>query len=246
MNVRALAIFALAATLLVAGCASAPKKRMSYEQKQRLMETNIRLAEEYMMRNKLDFAMERVEQALALDPDSSRANNMMALLQWQMKQYDKAEDYFERAVDLDPRNSEAQNNYGVFLCERGRVRGAEERFKKALQNPLYKTPGDAYLNAGLCLMKEKAYDEAAGYLRQALKYNPHSSAGLLAMAKVSYINGEYLRARAFIQRHMAVSEDTPENLKLAIKIEQALGGRNAEASYRLRLNSKFPQAKNKK
>lgn len=208
--------------------------------KQRLAETNAELASSFLQRGQLEFAKERLDKALAADPNHSQANNIMALLQWRFKDYEAAERYFQKAVHSRENNSEAQNNFGAFLCERGRVEEAEKLFKRAVANPLYKTPAIAYENAGLCYANRKMYAQAEPFFREALQSDPRRPPSLFHMARISFDAGRTLAARGFIQRYLEATEDTPESLILAVQIERLLGHKNDEASYALRLRSKFP------
>ena len=196
----------------------------------------------YLGRGQLRFAEEKLKRALALDPDDSQANNMMALLRWRLKDYDGAERFFRKALDTEKANPAAQNNYGTFLCDRGKVDDAVAWFEKAASNPMYNKPGIAYENAGLCLMKKPVPRTAERYFRQALKHNPKLPRSLYQMAQISFDTGRTLAARGFIQRFFEVAKDTPESLLLAVKIEHALRNKNEGASYALRLKSKFPDS----
>lgn len=229
-------------SLLLGGCASSEIRKMPEAKRKQLSNTHVQLGIEYMNRNKWDYAKEKFERALELDPDSSQANNAMGLLLWRLKQMEEAEQYLERAVELSPNDSEALNNFGVFLCDKDKVDKAMEYFQKAISNPLYKTPEIANQNAGLCLIKKSDYSTADIYLRAALKLNPKLPESLAGMAKVSYRFGNMLSARAFLQRYFEIAEDRPEVLLLAIRVEQRLGARDQEASYRLRLKGKFPES----
>lgn len=226
--------------LLLAGCVSTAQREAEEAKQQQLLQTNIQLANGYLQRGQLDFAKEKLDKALAIDPDNSQANNMMALLQWRFKNFDEAEKYFKRAVGEDKKNSEAQNNYGAFLCERNRVAEAEIWFRRAVSNPLYKTPAAAYENAGLCFYKVKAYEKAEVDFRQALKIDPRLPNSLYHMARISYESGRTLAARGFLQRYFEVAKDTPQVLLLAVKVEHALKNKDEEASYAVRLRGKFP------
>ena len=166
----------------------------------------------------------------------------MALLQWRLREYAAAEAHFRRAVVLEKGNGEAQNNYGVFLCERGRIDEAERWFKRAIADPFYSTPAAANQNAGLCLIKKAERVAAETYFREALRLNPRLAQSLVHMARISFDSGRALAARGFIQRYFQEAEDTPETLWLAVRIEQALGHKNEEASYALRLRAKFPDS----
>jgi len=89
-------------------------------------------------------------------------------------------------------------------------------------------------------MKKPAPAKAEKYFREALRINPKLSSALYQMARLSVDSGKRLSARGFIERYFQSAEDTPESLLLAVRIERALGNKNAEASYALRLRSKFP------
>ena len=230
------------AALALAGCASTSERQAEQARRQRLADTHTQLGASYLQHGQLEIAKESLEKALIADPDSSQAANMMALLQWRLRNYPEAERYFHKAVDVEQGNPEAQNNYGVFLCERGRPDEAVEWFDKAAANPLYKTPDVAQANAGACLMRKPAPAAAEKYFREALRLNPKLPFALSYMAKISYDAGRPVTARGFIQRYFQAADDTPETLLLAVRIERALRNRNEEGSYALRLKAKFPDS----
>ncbi len=239
MNKR---LSALLLVLVLGACATQEEHVADEARASRLVDARTQLAANYMQRNQLDVALEELDKALAVDPDNSQANNMMALLQIRLKNDDKAERHFNKALSAQSGNAEARNNYGVFLCERGRLDEAEKQFKAALANPLYKTPEIAYINAGSCLLKKNAPELAEKYFRNALQINPKSPVALYQMALTSFTAKQYLPARAFIQRYLEVGNDTPESLLLAVRIEHALGARDAQAQYSSRLRGKFPDS----
>jgi len=228
--------------VLLAGCASTAEREADEGKRRRLVETNVQLAEVYLQRGQLEFAKEKLEKALAVDPNDRHANNTMALLQWRLRDYAAAEAHFQRAVAGQKGNGEAHNNYGVFLCERGRVDEAERWFKLAIADQLYSTPAVANQNAGLCLIKKADRVAAEAYLREALRLNPRLAPSLLEMARIGLDSNRALAARGFMQRYFQEAADTAEALWLAVRIERALGHKNEEASYALRLRAKFPDS----
>ncbi len=230
------------AGLLIGGCASQAEREEKAAKLSKRVEIHTQLGASYLSRNQLDIAQQELERALEINPEDSQANHIMGLLQIRLKQDDKAEEYFRRAVGEQPENPDARNSYGVFLCERGRLEEADKQFRAAIKNPLYKTPEQASLNAGLCQLKKPDQHAAAAYFRAALGYNPRQPQALLHMARYSFETGETLSARGFMQRYFEVATDTPEVLLLAFRIERALGDKNAQATYALRLRGKFPQS----
>jgi len=230
------------ASLLIGGCATQTEREEKAAKLSKRVEIHTQLGASYLSRNQLDIAQQELERALEINSDDSQANHIMGLLQIRLKQDDKAEDYFRRAVGEQPENPDARNSYGVFLCEHGRLEEADKQFRAAIKNPLYKTPEQASLNAGLCQLKKPDQHAAAAYFRTALGYNPRQPQALLHMARYSFETGQALSARGFMQRYFEVATDTPEVLLLAFRIERALGDKNAQATYALRLRGKFPQS----
>ncbi len=237
MNAR---IILSVAVLLLAACASSAEREADHEKMDRLADTHVFLGSTYMQRGQLAVAKEELDKALKLAPDHSQANNIMAVLQWRFKDYDKAEQLFRKALASDEKNASAQHNYGAFLCENGKITEAVKHFDVAAANPLYPYAAEVNLNAGLCLMKKPTPAAAEKYFREALRINPKLPGALYQMAKLSLDSGQALSARGFIERYFQSAEDTPESLLLAVKVESALRNKNAEASYALRLRGKFP------
>jgi type IV pilus assembly protein PilF len=230
------------AVAMLGGCASDSARKEAAAAHARRVEIHTQLGASYLTRNQLDIAKQELERALELDSDNSQAHNIMGLLQIRLKDDGKAEYHFRRAISEMPDNAEARNNYAVFLCERARFDEADEQFRVALKNPLYKSPEQANLNAGLCRLKALDKTAAADYFRAALKVNPYLAGALLHMARLSLEANETLPARGFMQRYFEVAKDSPEALLLAFRIERALGAKDTQASYALRLRGKFPDS----
>lgn len=215
---------------------------VSAEKRARLADIHTKLGAGYLQRGQLQIAQDELKQALAADPDHVEANNVMALLQAQLQDYDAAESFFLAALDTAPNSAEVNNNYGTFLCERGRYDAADEHFRKALADRLYRTPDLANLNAGLCALKKPAPDKARDYFRAALAINSRLTPALFQLAQLSYDAGQNLSARGYMQRYFELAHDSPQALWLAIQIERALGNRDLQAGYAMRLKAKFPDS----
>ena len=242
MNRRLARVVLILLVVALAGCASSSERQADREKRHERSQTHVLLGASYLQRGQLDVAEQELNKALSEEPDNSQANNIMAVLQWRLKDYDKAERLFRKSLDEDPKNSSAHHNYGAFLCEQGRLDEGMRNFEKATKDPLYPYTADVYLNTGVCVMKKPAPVAAEKYFREALSVNPKLPAALYQMAKLSYDSGRTLSARGFMQRYYEVAGDTPAGLLLAVKIEHALGNKNAEASYALLLRNKFPDS----
>jgi type IV pilus assembly protein PilF len=207
-----------------------------------LAETNVKLGVGYLQQGRRDLALSKLQRALELSPNLASAHNAIAIVYDQLGQLDEAGQHYQKAVSLAPKDSSVLNNYGTFLCKRNQLSEAEQYFLRALENPLYETPALAYENAGLCAVRVPNTVKAEKYFRDALQINPRLPVSLYQMAVISFDRGDYLSARAYLQRYGAVAKHTPQSLWLGVRVEQMLEDKNAAASYALQLRSTYPDS----
>lgn len=203
-------------------------------------EINVQMGITYMGRGYYDLALEKLKRALDQDGDLPSAHNAIAVLYGLLKDTEKADYHFRQALELQPEYPEAHNNYGQYLCRQGAIEQAEQQFQQAIISPLYRSVHKAYLNAGLCMMRVPDYTRAGQYFRKALKLYPKWDRALMGMARLQYSATNYLNARAWLQRHAAVSRVQPDALWLGILIERKLGDVQAMTSYQTELQRLFP------
>ena len=91
----------LIGTLLM-GCASSQERKALKARKENVVIVNTQLAAVYLQRGRPEVALYNISKALALAPDDSQANNVMALLQWRLQETDAADKYFRRALKSRP------------------------------------------------------------------------------------------------------------------------------------------------
>lgn len=211
----------------------------------KLARTNVQLGVGYMRQGKYEFALNKLRKALEIDDSMPEAHYAIALLYEKLTRPEHARKHYERAVSLDPQYSDAHNAYAVFLCRNKEFEQADTHFQAALKNPLYRTPEVSKLNAGICMYNSalpKRLERAEQYFRDVLKRRPQQSLALFNMANISFEQANYLRARAYLQRYLAVAKHTAETLWLGIRIERILGDKNALASYSLLLRQNYPDS----
>lgn len=235
-------LISIAFTLLLPACATSPDS----QDKARTLaaaKANTRLGIEYMRTGDLDKSRNRLEKAITLAPDYAPAHDAIAVMYEQAGDVTLAEKHYRKSLSLDPENGSARNNYGQFLCKAKRFDEAEESFRRAADNPYYSSPWVPQTNAGICLMSVPDNKGAEKYLKQALKSQPRYAPALLNMGKISFDEGNFLSARAYLQRFHEESEPTADSLWLAIRTEYALGDNQAWGNYVLRLENDFPESK---
>ena len=197
-----------------------------------------RLAAAYLDAGNLAVAQEEVELALASNPNHSDANYVYALVMLQLGRTAGADDYFRRALRSDPDNAPAAHDYGVYLCRLGRNKDSLRYFELAAGNPLFNRKELSLMRAGECMVEQDP-ETAERFLRAALDLNPRLQPALIQMASLSYDSGNYLQARAYIERYLGVTGGTAAGVYLAYQVENRLGAVTVAEEYRERLIRDF-------
>jgi type IV pilus assembly protein PilF len=191
---------------------------------------NMNLGAGYLRQGNTELAIERLRRALVQDPRLVDAHSTIAVAYDQIGKLEDAETHYSRATELDPDNGGAANAYAVFLCRQTRYTDAEPYFRRAADNATYTTPEVPLTNAGVCARDAGQPEEAAENFRLALTRNPSYADALLNMMELSYQSGNYLQARAFVQRFLQAHAATAPVLWTCFNVERELD--NDEAADR--------------
>ncbi len=214
----------------------------SRDQAREAASANTQLGQSYMKQGKYEVALQKLQRALALDPDFVDAHTVIAVLYENIGDSKQAEQNYKRASQLKPKGGDEANNYGTFLCKLRRPDEAEKYFQIALADPFYQTPDIALVNAGTCFAGSGKYDAAERMLRTALERRPDNADALFQMANVQYGKGQFLQARAFMQRLDATGAIGPDALLLGRNIESKLNNAQGAAEYSRRLLRDYPKS----
>ena len=202
------------------------------------------LAGLYYERAQLGIALEEVRQALEADNAYAPAYGVRGLVHMALREDKEAEDDFQKSLNFDNTDSETHNNYGWFLCQHGREKESIAQFMAAIKNPLYATPGLAYLNAGQCSRKAGNTKEAEEFLQRSLLLQPGMPQALYALAEISFNNADYFSAKKYFANLSKGAENlTAEQLWLGVRIHRKVRDHSSEASYSTQLRNRFPEAR---
>ena len=224
---------------LAQGCVSTDTRKENPEKAAQLYAD---LGLEYLRQGKLELALTKLERSLELNKKLPQAHHYLAEVYKQMGDMELAEKYYNSAVRYDGHNPMLLNNFGAFLCQQSRVEESEKYFLRAAEVPANRTPELAYENIALCALQNGNKAKAEEYFRQALAVKSSLHKSLFQMAQLSYDDGAFMKARAFIERFHAIGE-TEQSLKLGIRIEQALGDNAAVDRYEKALSAKLSGAR---
>lgn len=201
---------------------------------------NLQMGVRYMDMGMLEVAKEKLDTAYDLESGNAEILNALAVFYERIKDDEHAEDYYQSAIGKDPDNYSIKNNYGRFLCERGKREKGMAMLQESLNAAMNQRPWQALSNLGICLIQQNDPTKGEEYLRRALQANPEYPPALQEMLKISYNNQQYMSARAFLERYLAIAKHTPETLWYGFQTERAMGNRQAAEAYKEQLIVSFP------
>lgn len=246
-----LAAAACAASLL-AGCVSEPPANGSARETrpsndpadvERRAKVRLELASAYFARGQSETALDEVKQALAARPDMPEALGLRGLIYAALGETRLADDSFQRALSLAPRDGDLRHNYGWFLCQQGRYGDADREFETTLALPQYRGSARTLLAKGVCDAREGRWADAEAALYRSFQLEPANPATSYNLADALYHRGSFERARFYVQRVNAVSEQSSAaTLWLAARIERRLGNQAGAYEFGRQLRDRFPQS----
>ncbi len=230
--------------LLLSGCVSTTSGVRSVESNDdNAAHQYFQLGARYFRSGNYDLARERLQRAIQLDPRMAIAHSTLALTYEQLDNVRLATEHHALAVRYGPRDFNVRNAYAVFLCGQARYDEAREQFARAVEIPENDNAEIMLTNAGVCMSQKPDYQQAEEFFREALVRRPNYGEALLQLTDLKYRTGEYLQARAFVQRFLASNKATPDALFLAVQIERELDDNRASTDYANQLLREFPESR---
>lgn len=235
-------IFALLFLLGLAGCVTEGADKTPKPSAQEASAANLNLGAAYLRQGDLEAAISKLQKAVDMNDRNAQAHSTLALAYERMGLAGEANSHYLKAVRYSDKDPVIDNMYGAYLCRNGELKDAQTYLLRAARNPRYGTPQAAYVNAGICAVRDERWEEGEEFFRSALRINPRYASALWQMASLSYERDRHLQARAFIER-LAEAQPLPSNaLYLAHQVEQRLGNRRDADRYARELRQKYPDS----
>ncbi|OYQ41282.1 type IV pilus biogenesis/stability protein PilW [Rhodoferax sp. TH121] len=241
-----------ALALIISGCASssqpaAPGSDLLTESDETLARKRARirleLAVGYYNNGQTTIALDELKQSIAADPTLLEAHNLRGLIYMRLNDASLAEESFRKALQINPQASSVQHNFGWLLCQQGRMAESSRQFLAAISEPSYVDKAKSWMAMGVCQAKAGQRMEAEASLQRAYELDAGSPVTGYNLALVLFQRGEYVRAQFYIRRINNADLANAESLWLGIKVERALGNRDAVAQLGAQLSKRFPQSK---
>lgn len=202
----------------------------------------LQLAVGYYQKGQFEIALNEVKQAITIHPGMADAYGVRALIYMEMGQLQLAEENFSRALKIAPNNPDILNNYGWFLCQHGREKKSIPFFESALKNYTYQSPSNASSNAGICSLKLNDFVTAERYLLSAIKLDINNVAAYINLAKLYYVQQQFLRAESYFNRVSSLDNVSAETLWLGVKIMHKLSKNAVRNNLASQLRNRYPDS----
>ncbi len=194
----------------------------------------------YMQRGKMDHANRTLTRAQEIAPDDPAVNNALALFYSIEGNDEQIEKHFKMALSEDPDFSPARNNYAAYLYEQGHYEHAIEQLERVTKDYRYPRRFKAYENLGICYLRVGNKDAAKESFNRALQLNSDLPVSLLEMAELSLSEGDNRMAARYLRKYESISQPSPRQLWIGIRLQRELGDKDKLASYELALKNMFP------
>ncbi len=162
----------------------------------------------YQQKKDFERATELYQKALAIEPDSYKANLAMGTVQTKLGNHDKAKEFYLRSLADNPNNAQAYNNLGFWYDQQGDLEQAKTCFLKALE--LKPNSSQAHNNLGMIYGKmgddRKAFEE----FKISINLNPRSARAYTNLGLIYYRVKELEKAEECWRKALQIDPNFPE------------------------------------
>jgi Flp pilus assembly protein TadD len=123
-----------------------------------------------LQRGKIDDAIDRLRQAVQIEPGNAKAQNNLGLALVRLGRFDQAEPCYRKAIEVNPRYVQAYENLGFVYLQSGRLREAIATFREVTE--IDSSDAKAFNDLGVAYMKSGRVDEGADAFRRAVGLQP--------------------------------------------------------------------------
>ena len=240
----ALTLAAVLGAILVTGCVSSTTGPFTKEaDANKALDRRVALARQYIGEGDWDNAKRNLQLAQEIDPSRAEVAEAFGLVYQQTGEFELAEESFETSIRLDKSCSRCRNNYAVFLFSQERYKDAEKQLQIVTRDSLYNNRPNAFVNLGLC--RQRLFDPqgAEEAFVRALTMDRTNRIALRELSVIRFEAGDYTAASQYYSSlRRVVRQQSAAELWLGIRLARAIGNPDAEASYALALENRFPDS----
>ena len=229
-------------SLMLGGCVSATDSDLTTEQRDARVKAQTTLAISYISNGNFDLALAPLARALELDPQNPEAMLAQAALLQRQGDSDQAQAAYDDMLRVNPNFSRGRQNYAAFLFDQGQLDAACDEFGLVVQDVLYANRAQAFENLGACRkMQGRSAESLAAYQRSYVLDQSRPLPNLV-LAESSLLAGEYAQSRVHFTNFLRGSSQSARSLWVGIRLANAIGDLDSQASYELLLRNRFPNS----
>lgn len=234
---------ALLAMLVFTGCVSTTSRPQPAVNEQKVLDSRLQLAVNYIQANNYVAAREHLNKALEIDRRSPEVHVLFAQIYWQEREFEIAEQYFNKALAYDSGFTRGRNNYGSFLMSRNRAPEACDQFRKGAEDLNYPRRSELFFKIGLCELMQARRDEARDAFLKTLALNGSFAPASLELADMAYADKNYSQAKQYLSHYDKYRRGpTARGLWLGVRLEHWFGNLDGRDSKGMALRNLFPDS----
>lgn len=154
----------------------------------------------YLKKGRPDWARQRLNKALKINPDYAPANDGMGLL-WQAEgEPDLAEESFKKALSDDASFTQARHHLGRLYSQTERFDEAEEELKEAAGDRYYDNRATAYNDLALNYFRAGKNEQAIASYREALRVMPYNVDALVNASTLLFEAQQFTESLKYFDR----------------------------------------------
>jgi tetratricopeptide (TPR) repeat protein len=246
---------AVAASLLVLGCACASRNQVRFwHDSQTLFQRAVDVtSDNYLAYNNLGYylsgkgdvarAKEYYQKSLAISPLYSDALNNLGFALAGEGKYAQALPLYEAALRTSPNQPEIHNNLGNALSELGHLNEAVQEYLTALR--LQPDHAEAHNNLGIALAMQGKLDEAQTHFRAAIEAKPGYASAHSNLGNALAVQHKLAEATTEYEQSLRLNPNDPQahnNLGNVLLEQDQLQQAIAQYGQALRLKADNPEA----
>lgn len=207
------------------------------------LERRVELARNYIGEGDWKNAERNLKLAAQIDPDNAEVHEAFALVYQSTGEFELAEENFKKAIKQRQNFSRARNNYAAFLFSQSRFEEAEVQLNYVVQDTLYSSRPQAFVNLGICRLKLFDTAGAEQAFVRALSMDRSNVIAMLEVASLRFDAEDYDSATRYYEGYRrTVRQQSSRGLWLGVRLAQKTGDRDAEGSYALALSNLYPES----
>lgn len=235
--------------LLLSACVTVTEGGFSEkESTEKTVENLTQLGMGYIQKGRYDWARERLQRALSLNPDYAPANHAMGLIWRKEGELDLAEEYFAKSISQDSDFRVAQHNLGRLYVQQKRYDEAEKHLSRAANDRYYANRVGAFGDLARASYQQNNPVAAIEYYRQALRISPYNQEALVNVSTLLFEEANYDESLRYFDRFDRLvkrqeAKHTSHSLWLGIKLSRFFGNSPRVSVLAGQLQTDFPNSK---